>query len=115
MLDNKKIIKAVLGYFNCLIACDAIGAAGYCCKSWRDANDDAWVKFYLHSFNGLVDVAVIEVKYNNNNSTFATVRVLVDDGIEEREYVINALCEIDPYVLSIDGDWGVNPISLRGI
>jgi len=112
--DNKPVIKLVVGYFDCLISYDAEGALKCCTKSWLESEADGkWMKGYLMMFNDLVDASVIEVRYNTPN--FAVVRVLTDNGIEEREYSVNVLREEAPYKLSETGDWGVVPISLRGL
>lgn len=113
MKNNSKVMECVLGYFNCLIAGDSDGAIALCSQTFQSDDDGVWMKQYTGMFGGLIDVAVIEVRYVNPN--FAKVRVLTEDGIEEREYMINVLRECSPYTLSEDGKWGVSPISLRGV
>lgn len=109
--NNREIMKVVRSYFDCLIAFDGDSAIEYCCKSCQGEGGMGWLRNYLRMFNDVVGVEVIEVKYHNDH--FAAVRVLLDNVVEEREYAINVLRELEPYVLSNDGTWGVNPISLR--
>lgn len=84
---------------------------GFCAKSWQGEADARWMRLYGRMFNDLVDFSVVAVSYKNDN--FAQVTVLTDNGVEEREYLINVLRESAPYVLSHDGTWGCVPSSMR--
>jgi len=108
---HKAVIETVIGYFNSLISNDHEGAMLRCALSWQNDTDAKWMKMYLRMFNDLVDVSVVGVGYTNDN--FATVTVLTDNALEEREYSINVLREVSPYELSKDGKWGVVPSSMR--
>ena len=108
---NKGITKLVKDYFDALVSSDATRAASLVSKSFTGELNERWMRQYLRMFNDVTEVVVTGVDRVDDN--FAKVSVQTYNEIFEQEYSINVLRESEPYVLSKDGTWGVNPISLQ--
>ncbi len=87
----------------------------YCPKTWAETHRDQDAIKYLES---LICRAIDNYRIQPHNKIIGEscidlhVSMRIANGVA-KVYRFRLICETAPYTPSLDGDWGVNPISMR--
>lgn len=85
-----------------------------CTKTYKVGNTEFQLKGLLP--HQIASYKVGKIEKSTEVVYDATVSVKLKGSAKPREIKVRSVCEIAPWKPSLDGDWGVNPISaLKGL
>ncbi len=88
----------------------------YCQKTWLDAHVDAIV--YLNNMIVSLPILTWEITLGDTagEACIDLIAYIFNPQLNiNNNYRFRLICETAPYKPSLDGDWGVNPISMKKI